>query len=170
MVLNIREMIGSWTRQWSAWDLNASAPQMLYSVQSVLLGGHKGGGGGGQAYFEGAGATHATPLDTSLLEALLYWQIKCTHVVLSSNREFRTKRKNLRSTGHRVCVNVFGASLWSHWSLNCIINGLYLLRVRANTSQQTSGWVRSDSVLINMGAVCLLSVCRSLSVCLSVCQ
>ncbi|KAF4109515.1 interferon alpha/beta receptor 1a-like [Onychostoma macrolepis] len=56
--------------------------------------------------------------------------------------EFRTqKKKNYEKYWTSVCVNVLehrcdltGADL--HY------NGLYLLRVRANTSQQTSGWVQ----------------------------
>ncbi|KAF4109511.1 interferon alpha/beta receptor 1a-like [Onychostoma macrolepis] len=56
-------------------------------------------------------------------------------------QEFRTQKKNYEKYWKSVCVNVLehhcdltGAAL--HYL------GIYLLRVQANTSQQTSGWVQ----------------------------
>ncbi len=56
-------------------------------------------------------------------------------------QENRAQKKIMRSTGNRCCVNVL-EHLCDFTGAKLHYNGLFLLRVRSNTSQQTSGWVQ----------------------------
>ncbi|KAL1261455.1 hypothetical protein QQF64_006720 [Cirrhinus molitorella] len=90
--------------------------------------------------------------------------------------EFRSRKAKHDKLWRSVCVNN-SEHRCDFTRAELHYQGLYLLRVRANTSQQSSSWVqigfcpdKQGDPAVCLSVVCLSVVCLCLSVCPSVCQ